>query len=208
MKKYLFLGAICTFILGTANAAIVTTGFQTAVTNITHQATFDTLSSGDDLAAYTEDGLFITVNDKHCCFNGSFYANGGYSSGTSQSDSLYQIGTTDLSLFVGLELSILDWGGNSSYSTLIWETYMSGALTDSGTLTTPTGTTILGFSDNSGFNELRIGMFAGTALNNPLYIDNIRIGNKVSSSIPEPTSLALLGLGLASFGFSRKKKKA
>lgn len=40
-------------------------------------------------------------------------------------------------------------------------------------------------------------------------IDDVNITyNTISTSVPEPTSLALLGLGLAGFGFSRKKKKA
>jgi hypothetical protein len=30
----------------------------------------------------------------------------------------------------------------------------------------------------------------------------------VSAAVPEPTSLALLGIGLAAFGISRKRKKA
>jgi len=41
-----------------------------------------------------------------------------------------------------------------------------------------------------------------------LLSNNIGENTNINNSVPEPTSLALLALGLAGFGFSRKKKKA
>lgn len=65
------------------------------------------------------------------------------------------------------------------------------------------------YTFNTSSTNLLIGF--GSTLNQSINdeswgIDNVRITDNANSTIPEPASLALLGLGLAGIGFSRKKK--
>lgn len=57
--------------------------------------------------------------------------------------------------------------------------------------------------DNEYFTSFNITSTNDRALN---AIDNVTVGAVGPTSIPEPASLAILGLGLAGIGFSRKKK--
>jgi len=60
-----------------------------------------------------------------------------------------------------------------------------------------------------GISNLTIGFEAWTTSNSEVVgIDNIRLSGDSIFQVPEPSSLVLLGLGLAGFGFSRKKKTA
>lgn len=63
-------------------------------------------------------------------------------------------------------------------------------------------TAFLGFTGIS-FDSIRV-----TADANEGLIDNVQIGNRDNNAVPEPGSLALLGLGLAAIAMSRKHKQA
>lgn len=57
--------------------------------------------------------------------------------------------------------------------------------------------------ENEFFTSFNISSNVDVALN---AIDNVTVGSLEATSIPEPSSIALLGLGLAGFGLSRRKK--
>lgn len=211
MKKILFICTIL-FIASKAQAAVITTtGSGSAVTVTDRIATFNNISGA--LLGYTEDNLSISADDIWCCFPNVFYDNGG-------SLDFVTISTTDGADFFGLELD-LGTGFGTGLHNVVWETKRDGNSTGSGILTNvfasngpSNNPSVLGWSDINLFDTLLIGA-APTANGynafgqlQAIALDNVKIDFNGNTPIPEPTSIALLVLGLAGIGFSRKKKIA
>lgn len=211
MKKILSSAAALLLMASTHSFAgiITTTGNGSAATDVDRIATFDGISGS--LLGYTEDGLSISVNDSNCCFTGVHYGSGG-------NNDFVTISTVDGLDFFGLELDF-GTGFRDGLHNVVWETKRDGLTTGSGILNDifasnglRNGFSVLGWSDENLFDTLLIGAapvndgYNAFGQFQAIALDNVKVDFSAPISVPEPASIALLGLGLAGIGFSRKRK--
>lgn len=88
----------------------------------------------------------------------------------------------------------------SNGSSWDFEALLGGAVVEAfSTLVDTSALDFFGFTGIS-FDEIRI----TSSANDYMILDNLQIGN---NAVPEPTSMALLGLGLAALGVARRRAK-
>jgi hypothetical protein len=175
------------------------------VTTVTNIASFDGISGS--LLDYTEDGIVVSVDDTQCCFADVHYGDGGnFSWVTISLAGGGLINSLDFLLGDGFDEEGGDAFNNLHQTNLLWETFVDSLSTGFGDVFVDRGSTV-GWTDTDGFTSIWVaapfsdipsfGDFQTIAL------DNVRIGG--ARSVPEPATLGLLGLGLFSLGFARRK---
>lgn len=217
MKKKILSGLATGFLLigmvGMVSATpIVTFGTGSAVTSIDRIATFDAITAVYmDISNYTENMINVSVIDSEGSYVGfDAFLDGTYTQflyGYGGNDSYATITTTDTAIMTGLEFKI-GHGSGQDLANTVWETYLNGSITGSGTFTTKRGN-IVGWSDQTGFDELRVGAYGYdyTALGQEqsIAIDDLAV--QATAPVPEPATMLLFGTGLAGLVGSRLRRK-
>lgn len=177
--------------------------------NIPNDGTLYTGGSGP----YVEDGIsvrqingdggnsiWVTYNPGGKDGAYSWYPNGGDS------------GYTSLSLSSGMDfgdIGFLIGSGNGGHNTAYYELWNDGSLILAGSVAHQVSFHYLGF-EGGGFDTILLrdgpsGRTVTDGTHNALTIDAIETR---ANQVPEPASLALLGLGFAGLAFSRRKEIA
>jgi hypothetical protein len=210
MIKMAVSGAVA-LAAGAASATVVQTlGAGAAVRLVTNSASFE--GNTQLLNNYVEDGLLFryvgTGNNNECGYAGfdcydfptdlspAFAGNYLATAGTNSYISISRANGQD---FYGVEFA-----AGSGYGSLngYWQTYDDGLRTGAGNFSAPRGA-VLGLLDSTGFDEVRYFAFSTankqSGFSAPA-IDEVRV------NVPEPGTLALLGLGLVGVSFGRKRR--
>jgi len=199
-------------------APVLSFGAGSAVTTVDRFTNFDTIMQGQDLSAFSDNGLTVARAGNALCqvdLCGSSPGFSGMSGGIHYAGTgglFLSIATTDAARIFGLEFNIgTGFGGTNKNG--YFEIFTNSVLVGSGSFVVPGFPTIVGFSDTTGFDELRIGMFLGSSpitafgAGNAIAADNLSV-QLTPADIPEPGTLALFAIGLAGLGASRRRRRA
>ncbi|MBL4830427.1 MAG: PEP-CTERM sorting domain-containing protein [Aliivibrio sp.] len=194
MRTILFI--LLSLSIGAANATIITTG------NVTTTGSTYSISNGNSSISDVDIETFAGLSE------GSLDA---FSTGDATEGAAL---TTTFDLFDSDTLSF-DWLWGTVESAADWPDYndfafVSFGLAGSGNLylladiltTGGTDGTFSWLVDTSGTYVLTIGVLD---VGDTSFDSTLRVGN-IAIDVPEPTSLAILGLGLLGLGFSSRKK--
>jgi len=210
-NKIIIIIALLTSIQGNATTIFFN---GSVVQNPNHIVTFDPITYAlYPLQSYIEDSVKVHVDDYGTVgftpFNPLDPRNTQFYYGNGGNNSYVSISLSSQSLINNLDLMVGD-GDGAGATNLRWFTYLNGVEVGAGEESNIVQGSIIGFSDTSGFDELRLAasgltVHPGFGEEQSIAIDNIRLSSLELNEVPLPAGIYLFLSGLVGLGLMRDR---